>query len=175
MYKSKFKLRELLEISLLVAVALVLSMFKIYRLPQGGNVSLEMVPLLILALRWGFWAGFTGGVIFGVLHLLQGGFIIHPAQLILDYPLAFGSLGVAGLFSVKEKFNLLKISLGVFLAVALRFVCHYFSGIIFFKAYIPLGSTVWIYSLVYNLSYLIPELIICLITVPLIMRLLKKV
>lgn len=88
--------------------------------------------------------------------------MIHPAQAVLDYPLAFGALGVAGWVRMGEaaKRPLLFLSLGLLLSGGLRLTAHFLSGVIFFKAFTPAGQSVYLYSLVYNLSYILPEVIL---------------
>ncbi len=89
-------------------------------------------------------------------------FIVHPAQILLDYPLAFGALGLAGLFKNRS-------SIGVSVGIAGRFIAHFVSGVIFFAIYAPqvylglnIGANAYLYSAIYNGTYLIPELIISL-------------
>lgn len=159
-------------IGVCVALALIFSYFKIFRMPQGGQVSLEMVPLIILALTCGFYPALTGGCLFGILHFLQEPVIFHPVQALLDYPLAFGALAVAGLFADKK--NPFKIYFGITLAVFLRFLFHCISGYVFFKSYAPANSVLWMYVAAYNASYLIPALIIVWLTVPLIYNRIKQ-
>jgi len=80
-------------------------------------------------------------------------FFVHPAQFLLDYPLAFGALGIATLI---KKYPLVGTAIGV----ALRFVCHFLSGFIFFGMYAPEGLNPIYYSALYNGSYLLPEMVV---------------
>lgn len=162
------KTQTIAYVGMSVALALILSYFKIFRMPQGGQVSLEMVPLIILALTCGFYPALIGGVLFGILHFLQEPVILHPLQALLDYPLAFGALAFAALFADKK--NPFKIYFGITLAVFLRFLFHCVSGYIFFKAYAPANSILWIYVVAYNASYLIPALLILYAIVPFIYK-----
>jgi energy-coupled thiamine transporter ThiT len=98
-----------------------------------------MVPILWLALRRGWKIGIFGGAVFGVVDLAIGAFIVNPVQLVLDYPLAFAVLGLAGLF---PKYPVV----GVVVGVTGRFVSHFVSGIVYFADYAPIGMSPVIYS-----------------------------
>lgn len=151
---SRGKLRTLVEGALMVALGLVLSFVKVYTLPNGGSITLgSMIPVLIFSLRHGAPAGLLAGVAHGLLQLIVEPYFVHPAQVILDYPLAFGLLGLAGLLQTRP-------FAGVALGIAGRFVSHYLSGVIFFAQYAPENMSPYLYSAVYNGSYLLPELII---------------
>ena len=119
-----------------------------------------MVPVLLLALRRGWRVGVVSGVIFGLVALVEERSIYYPAQVLLDYPLAYGALGLAGFFR-KPPF------LGVVVGVGLRFVSHFVSGILFFADFArDLGySSPEVYSAIYNGSYMIPELIISVVVI----------
>lgn len=147
--------RKLVETGMLVGLALALNMVKLFEMPQGGSVSLEMIPIFILAVRWGTGTGLLGGLLFGVGQLLLGAKIYYPLQAIMDYPLAFTALGLAGMW--RSRFYL-----GVTVATLARGFIHVLSGVIFFAQYTPAGQNVWLYSIIYNSSYLIPELVLSL-------------
>lgn len=150
---SRFSLRTMVEIGVMVGVALVLNFFKLFEMPQGGSVSLEMLPIFIIALRWGAPAGFVAGGLFGVAQLLFGAKIYYPAQALLDYPIAFALLGLAGAFPRMPL-------LGIITGTAGRFFSHVLSGVLFFGEYAPPGTNVWVYSLGYNITYILPELLL---------------
>ena len=123
-------------------------------MPQGGRVTLAaMVPVLFVALRRGPRVGILAGIAFGLVVLVLEPFIYHPVQVLLDYPLAFGSLGLAGFF---RKFPVIGVAVGI----GGRFLCHFVSGLVFFASYAPSGMDPALYSAIYNAWYLIPELII---------------
>lgn len=147
-----------------VALAFVLSFFKIMSMPQGGSVTLaSMFPLVLYAFVCGPSAGIVAGISYGFLQFLQDAFAAHWISIILDYPLAFACLGLAGIISVKIKPLELRFALGLLLAIMGRFFMHLFSGAIFFGAYAPEGMNPWAYSAGYNFSYLGVEFIITLI------------
>jgi len=153
----KIQTRILAEIIVAVALAYALNLIILFRMPQGGSVTaLSMVPLLWLALRRGVKIGVLGGIVFGLVDMFPQPFIVHPIQFLLDYPLAFGALGLAGLF---QKHSIV----GVVVGIAGRFLCHFLSGVVFFAMYAPAGMHPAVYSAIYNGSYLIVELIFSII------------
>jgi len=151
---------------------MALSLWKI-TLPwnfAGGSVSLVMLPLFVLSLRRGVLAGVCAGAMFGVFEYFREPFFVHPAQVLLDYPLAFAACGIAGLGRASVQSLLhngtpAKAGLAtvpwVIAGGAGRFAFAFFSGIIFFGANAPEGQPVWIYSAVYNASYVVPSLVAC--------------
>jgi thiamine transporter len=166
---SPYKLRILAESAIMIALATVLNSIKIFTMPEGGTVTLgAMVPLLFLALRRGVKVGMAAGAVFGIIDVYFEPFVYNPVQFLLDYPFAYGALGLAGLSagrvgSSKIRGGLTPVAWSV-AAVALgifgRFVCHFFSGLIFFASYAPSGESPALYSAVYNASYLVPEFFI---------------
>ena len=152
--KRNFSTKIIAEIVVFVSLATVLSYIKIFSLPQGGSVTAaSMVPILWLALRRGPKVGLFAATLYGVVQFALEPYIFHPAQVLLDYPIAFGLLGLAGFFQNRP-------FIGVSLGIIGRFVAHFFSGIIFFAIYAPKGMNPAIYSAVYNGGYLLVELVI---------------
>ena len=98
----RMRLKILIEGALSVALSIVLSYIKLFSLPQGGSVSLSMLPLLVFALRRGGVLGMTAGAAAGFMHIFLGGYIVHPLQALLDYPVASAALGLAGFFRSKK-------------------------------------------------------------------------
>jgi len=147
--------QALAEIGVAIALAAVLGQVRIFVMPQGGSVSLELLPIIFIAVRRGVVPAATAGLLYGLLQLgLPGAFVYHPAQAVLDYPLAFMALAVAGLVDVRGWRSL---ALAVALALLARFACHFLSGLIFFAAYAPGWEAPWLYAATYNLLYLVPE------------------
>ena len=151
--KSSDRVRTLVEGALCVALSVVLSYFKIFKMPQGGSITLEMAPLFFFAYRHGFKWGISAGALSGLFQMLFGGYIYHPVQAILDYPLAFACTGLAGAFGSH-------FVVGTLVAGAGRLFCHTASGAIFFASYAPAGQNPWLYSTIYNATYMIPVVII---------------
>jgi thiamine transporter len=122
-----------------------------------------MVPMLWLALRRGPKIGIFAGVVYGLVQLAVLPQVYFPTQVLLDYPLAFACIGLAGFF---KKYAIL----GVVVAVTGRFIMHLFSGAVFFASYAPTGMNPWIYSALYNGSYMLPELLISIFFIYLLQR-----
>ena len=154
--KIKLSTRTLINISLMLALSIILHQLRLYHLPQGGSVTLGgMIPLLLISFRYGAGVGTLAGFLFGLITIIQDPFILHPIQVLFDYPLPYMAVGLAGIFHEK-------IFLGTILAFAGRFICHFISGVIFFASYAPEGTSPIIYSFVTNATYIVPEMIICL-------------
>jgi thiamine transporter len=158
--------RVLTEAALAIALAFVLGLIKLFEMPFGGSVSLEMAPLILLSLRQGWRVGIIAGAAYGLLNLIIEPYILNPVQVLFDYPLPFAALGLAGLFTP----TLRGAVIGTVVAVAARFVSHFISGVAFFASYAPEGWNPFVYSAVYNALYLIPSLIICLLFVGVLLR-----
>ncbi|WP_018963405.1 energy-coupled thiamine transporter ThiT [Coprothermobacter platensis] len=94
MFKST---RMLAEAGIMVGLSLALWYLNLGQLPQGGSISLQMLPLFVFSLRWGAGPGIVVGVAYGLLHSMQDMFVVHPLQYLLDYPIAFGLIGLSGL------------------------------------------------------------------------------
>ena len=149
---------------MMIALATILYFTRIYTFPQGGSVTLgSMIPLMLLSLRRGAKIGISAGVIYGLIILYLEPFVYNPFQVLLDYPLAFGALGLAGLF------RRLPI-IGVAIAMLGRFVCHFLSGIIFFASFAPPEMSPIVYSALYNGSYLGVEFVISAIIIYALLR-----
>jgi thiamine transporter len=144
----------LAEIAIFVALATALSFIIVYTLPQGGAITAgSMVPILWLALRRGWKIGIVAGVLYGIVQLIILPYAYNPLQTLLDYPLAFGCLGLAGFF---RKWPVV----GVIVGITGRFVMHFLSGAYYFAAIYAPTVNPYVYSAIYNASYLIPEMII---------------
>ena len=163
--------RVLTEAALAVALAFVLGLVVLFKMPFGGTVSLEMIPLILLALRQGWKVGVVAGAAYGLLDLAIDPYVVHPVQFILDYPLAFGALGLAGLFKPMVRGAVL----GATVAILARFVCHFLSGVVFFASYAPEGWNPYLYSAAYNAAYLAPSLGIAVVLTALLLKALEGV
>jgi len=161
-------LRSLVETAILVAVGCVLSLFVIYQAPHGGEVTpLAMLPILLIGLRNGLKWGLLGGFLYALLQMMVRFFappvptaIAVASVVMLDYILAFTVLGLSGLFKGKKYGILYAAPLCLFL----RFLCHFFSGI-FVWSEAPFAQAfsdgaIWLFSLLYNGSYMGIELIL---------------
>ncbi|NLJ40216.1 MAG: energy-coupled thiamine transporter ThiT [Clostridiales bacterium] len=153
----KYNTKMIVYAGLSIAISFVLSYLRIYRWPQGGSITpASMLPLFVFAYFFGARAGIVAGAAYGLLHLVQGAYIVHWAQLLLDYILAYAALGVAGYF----KDNIYK---GIGVGGFLRFFFSFLSGVIFFGEFAPEGMNVVVYSILVNLLIIGTETIICLL------------
>ncbi|HOA55108.1 MAG: energy-coupled thiamine transporter ThiT [Acetivibrionales bacterium] len=151
----------LVEAGMMIALAVILGEFvKIFEMPMGGSVTLGgMVPLFLFAFRWGGKQGMIAGAVYGLLDLVIGYYSMHPVALILDYPLAFAMIGLAGFF---RRTTTGYIG-GIITSVFARFLCHVVSGVIFYASYAPEGQAPLVYSILYNGTFLGPELVITVV------------
>lgn len=139
-----------------IALAFALSYIKFYRMPNGGSITLASVlPLLLYSCMFGTRRGTIVCLIYGTLQAVQSpGNIIHPMQFLLDFTLAYGIIGVSGIFMEKGVFKnkILCFLLGSVVAMVLRYVCHVCSGVFAFADYADLDtySTALVYSMAYN-------------------------
>jgi len=140
--------------AIFTALATALSTIVVYVMPQGGSITLaSMVPIIWLALRRGPKVGLVTAVIYGFIQFIIMPYAIDPIQVLLDYPLAFGVLGIAGFF---PKYPVV----GAAVAVSLRFMMSFISGVVYWAPIYAPTLNPWGYSALYNGSYMLPELII---------------
>lgn len=170
--KRKWSVRMLANASLCIALSFILSYIRLYKLPQGGSITLaSMLPMFMFAYAYGVGPGMLTGMAYGFLQFIQDAYFVHPVELLLDYPLAFAMLGLCGLAPrFSERYGMIP---GIVLGTFGRFLCAFISGIVFFGMYAPEGQHVMVYSAVYNGLYLIPEAAICIVLamIPQIQRL----
>ena len=176
--KKNLTLRALTEGAIFVALAQVLSYLKLWEMPWGGSVVLAMVPIVLYAVRWGIVPGLLAGFVFGILQFVfDGGFAIGWQSIIGDYLLAFTAIGLAGL--VKREKNG-AIYTGTVIGGLARFLVHYVVGATIWAEYMPeefFGMAMkspWFYSLLYNLAYMLPNVVICLLVFALLNKPLGK-
>ena len=142
---------------LMLAMAVILTAFPFYRMPNGGSVTLGgMRPLFFISFAYGPEVGMLAGVAYSLMNLVMAPYILHPVQVLFDYPLPFMALGLAGCFPRHHM-------AGITAAVAVRLFFHFLSGVVFFGSYAPAGTSIYLYSFVTNLTYLLPTLVICLV------------
>ena len=166
MNKSKITLRCLTEGAILVALGVVLARIKLFELPQGGAITVEMLPIFIFCARWGFKPGMLACFVYGLLQLMLDGAYAWGWQSMLgDYIVAFTVLGLAGLFHA-QKYGFFT---GTVVGSLARFLVHYLVGVWVWGEYMPdtfFGMTMttpWFYSFLYNGSYMVIDMVICLV------------
>lgn len=175
--KARLYTRMLCEGAIMVALALVLNQLKIFRLPNGGSITLEMLLIFFYAVRWGVGPGLLAGFAFGLLQMFIDGAVAWGWQsLLLDYLVAFTPLGLAGLFKGKDW----GIFAGTVLGSVVRFIVHFISGITIYAIVAPTElfnmtfTSPWMYSLAYNGSYMAIDMALCLVVFGLLYKPLKK-
>ena len=166
MQKSKLTLRALTEGAIFVALAQVISYLKLFELPQGGSITVGMLPIFLYCARWGFGPGMLASFVYSLLQLLLDGAYAWGWQSMLgDYIVAFTVLGFAGLFH-KQNYGFFT---GTVVGSLARFLVHYVVGATVWAEYMPenfFGMTMhspWFYSMLYNGSYMLIDMIFCLI------------
>lgn len=172
--KKKIGTKQLVVCAMAVALAMVTSMLKIYSFPFGGSVTLfSMLFICFVGYLYGPATGMLTGAAYGVLQLLIEPYIYFPLQVLVDYPLAFGALGLSGCFS-KSKHGLVK---GYLCGVLARYVFAVISGWLFFGEYAWDGWAALPYSLVYNGCYIFAEaaLTVLVLSIPAVSKAMKKV
>ncbi len=170
--------RDLAIISLAAGLSAGLSLLRLFQLPQGGSVTLEAIPIFYVALLRGPASGLAAGALSGVAQLLipPPPFIVHPAQAVLDYPLAMAACGVAGVVrvlaspSTKSAAGYAATAAALVLGGSGKFVLHVLSGVIFFAEYAPAGQNLWAYSAIYNASHVLPQLALGFLLLPSLIR-----
>lgn len=172
---QKTTTKTMVASALLVALSIVLTRITIYSFPQGGSVSLfGMLPIVICAYFFGTRRAVMCGMCVGIIDLIFKPYVIHPLQLLLDYPLAFGALGFAGLIFMAKKDGLIPAYL---FGVLCRYICSVVSGVIFFGAYAPEGFSALTWSLWYNMLYMAVEAAgtVVLLLIPSVRSSLKRI
>ncbi|MBR2216697.1 MAG: energy-coupled thiamine transporter ThiT [Selenomonadaceae bacterium] len=153
--RIRFTTHLTVQVALAVAMTTLLNFVRIYHFPQGGSVtSGAMVPLILLAMRYGVGVGMLGGFLYSLINFFQDPFVLHPVQVLFDYPLPMMAMGLAGLFGSR-------MWLSVTLAFGGRFLCHFISGLVFFASFAPEGTSPILYSLTVNGSMMLGEWLIC--------------
>ncbi len=160
--------RKLTQSALMIALALVLSMMKLFHLANGGSITpASMAPIILIALMYDVKWGLFTSVTYSLAQMVEG-FYPPPVQsfgnfvlvILLDYVLAFGALGFAGLFARPFKHNRVLGGIVATLGVIFcRFFCSFLSGILIWGVYAPEGTPVWIYSLGVNGGIMLGEMV----------------
>ena len=166
----KMNTRMIVYGSLSIALSFVLSYIRLYHLPQGGSITpASMLPMFLFSVTFGPIPGIIAGVAYGLLQFMQDFYFVHWAQLFIDYPLAFGALGLAGFYRKN-------MAVSCFIGGFGRFFMHFLSGVIFFASYAG-DANVWIYSLIYNGSSIGIDVLICIIVsmLPQVQSVIKKI
>lgn len=168
-----FNARSIAFAAVCVALSFALSYVRLFRMPMGGSITFaSMLPLMFYSYMFGCRKGILAGLVLGLLQAIQDAWIIHPAQFALDYAIAYSAIGLTGcirnfnLFSGKMR---TQFTLGAVIAGAIRFISHYFAGVFAFGSYgayyaeeygIAILTNEYFYSFLYQVMYIIPEMMI---------------
>lgn len=149
--------KSLAYAALSIALSFVLSYIKIWRMPNSGSVTLaSMLPLMLFSAAYGVGPGLLSGAAYGLLQYLQGGYFVHPIQFLLDYPIAFALIGLAGLYKfMPASWSKWSLYAAMILGAVGRCISATLAGILYWD------TAPWA-SLVYNGAYLVPDTIICI-------------
>ena len=168
------RLRTLTESAILIALAEILSLLPFYRFPWGGSIDLAMLPIIVICVRWGFGPGMVAATAHAIIQtLLEGGIAIGWQSIIGDFLVAYMVLGFAGLF--RGKFVPATV-----VACTARFLVHYVVGATIWAEYMPeefFGMTMttpWFYSALYNGSYMLIDMLLCLVAAWLLYKYMGK-
>lgn len=197
MHPSRSRTRAMVEGSLMIALGTVLSVIPFIELPHGGSITLvSMLPVILMSFRWGLHWGLATAFVHSLVQLFMGIKNLAYCQtltaqlgcIFLDYLLAFSILGLACLFGAPFKKRMTAVGVGTLLVCLLRYLCSFFSGYLVWRDYdyafewmtqFGWGAAVagmgenalcWLYSAVYNATYLIPESILTLAAALLLCR-----
>lgn len=170
--KTIGRTRKLVECAILIAIASVLSIIKIIEMPYGGSVTIaSMLPIIIIAYKYGAGWGLSSGLIFAVIQQLMGlknlsygtSWQAVVAIILLDYIIAFTVAGLGGVFRKKIKNQNTALVMGIILVSLLRYICHVISGATVWAGLSIPTNAALIYSLGYNATYMLPEMIVLIV------------
>lgn len=166
--EKKITTKQIVFSAMAIALATVVAtVVKLPSLPNGGSVTLFSMLIVTLVGYWyGPVTGVTAAIGYGILQFITGPYVVHPIQVVIDYPLAFGALGISGFFANKKN-GLIK---GYLAGVLGRFFFASVSGVIFYTVYVESIEenliAIWA-SLAYNMTYIVPEAVLTIILISL--------
>lgn len=164
----EFNSRSVAFAAVCIAMSFALSYVRLFKLPQGGSVTLaSLLPIMIFSYIFGIKKGYLVGIIYGVLQAIQDPYIVHPAQFLLDYPIAFSAIAFAGVFcevQALKKLPQVSFLLGAIFTGIARYVTHFLSGVFAFGAYAVESeySSIALYSAAYN-SFVFVDIVIVIV------------
>lgn len=191
--KTENKVLVIIETSLLTSLALVFdwvaNFTQIRLFPNGGSISISMLPVFVIAYRRGLIPGLISGLLLGTLQTILGvAYFLVPLQFLLDYSLAYCLVGVAGVFykwiqSENKKLQYIGIVSGALLGGFLRFFSHVLAGVVYWARYIDdavdfsqkITWDDWLFSISYNASYMVPSIIICIVILVMFNKIVRKI
>lgn len=154
--EKKNDVSVLVKTAILLAVTFVLNHITLFKMPQGGSITaFSMFALFLVSYLFGPRQGILAGMAYGLLDLVLNPYVIHPIQILLDYPLAFGAIGIGGLLR-NQRYGMI---VGYLAGVLGRYLVVVLSGIIFWGMYAAEGFNAVSWSFFYNMTYILPEAI----------------
>lgn len=167
---------SLVEGAVMVALAIVLDLIPFPEWPQGGSITVSMVPIVYYSYRHGWKWGLLAGTVNAAVQIITGWsappagtFVSFVLCALLDYLIAFAVIGIADVFARPfKKHRIAGYAVGAFVVSMIRYLSSFLSGWILWDAYAPEGMPAWLYSLTYNGSYMIPNAILTAVLVTLI-------
>lgn len=169
---KKQKIRRLAETAIMLALSTILAELAVVEFPFGGSVTIfSQVPMIVISYRYGVRWGVFSGITMGIIQMLFGmgnfayvsGIAAYLILIFADYIIAFGALGLGGMFKGKIKSPVISLAVGGAVVSVIRFICHFISGVTIWGDYSGGAKAVWEYSLEYNAGYMAPELIITVV------------
>ncbi len=167
-FKKTLTTKTLAFAGLMVATSYALSFLKVSPVTYGGSITLaSMLPICIFAYSFGFTSSLLVGLIYGLLQFIQNPYIFTYLTVLLDFLLAFSSISMMAIARIIFKDKKYTPVIGICFTFLLRFIFHFFSGIIYFEnggiwANLPKDNA-FIYSFLYQITYLLPDLLVCLV------------
>ncbi len=178
------QITTLSECAVMIALAFVLSCAKLYEMPLGGSITVaSMLPIMLISIKYGTLWGLGSAFLYSgtqALQALAAGNVFPYCEtaptlilcVLFDYLVPFTLIGLSGVFmkNVKIKSTEARAYIGMTMTVALRFVCHYITGVVIWGQWAPDGMGKYLYSLLYNGGFLLPDLLICIAAAVLMFR-----
>ena len=169
--KRRNNLIRLAECSVMLALAVVLSMVKVWEMPMGGSITLlSMLPVCLIAVKYGIRDALPTAFLYSMIQLFMGiasgnVFVYCTTAMttiicaLFDYVVPYTVLGFSGV--LKKRLGDAGILIGIALMIVIRFCCHYITGVVIWGQWAE-GMSPYLYSLLYNGQYMLPE---CIFTV----------
>ena len=177
---KKTNIYALCQCGIFIALATILSFLPVYEMPMGGSVTLaSMLPILLIGVKFGYKWGLGTSCVYMAIQLIQAlikgnvfvycvsddlgkSILIVTLCALFDYVVPFGILGLSAFAKPKEgkKIHIGKVCATVSVLIFIRFLCHFITGIVIWGQWAPDGMGKFVYSLIYNGQYMLPELII---------------
>ena len=182
--RKNTNLSTLTECAVMLALSFALSYAKIFEMPMGGSVTIaSMLPIMLISVKYGIKVGLSTGIVYSFTQLMQAfaSANVFPycetgatlaVCILFDYLIPFTVLGLAGIFLRVRIFKNVEMNVysGIVGAVALRFICHFITGVAIWGQWAPEGMGKLLYSFLYNVSFLSVDFLICIVCAVLIFR-----